>query len=153
MFRSIAPKAFSCALAALAAAPIPAHAATPTTSSAHGDILVQSTSSWNGKPYVAYPKAQPQLTVLKMTIPPHAALPWHTHPFPNAGYVASGQLTIQDKASGKSHTFHTGEAFTESVNDVHRGLSGDRPTVLIITYSGVKGVPTFKAEPGQKPEY
>lgn len=130
-----------------------AHAADATTSSAHGEILVQSTASWNGKAYTAYPKAQPQLTVLRMTIPAHTALPWHTHPFPNAGYVASGQLTIEDKASGKRHTFHTGEAFTESVDDVHRGVSGDTPTVLIITYSGVKGVPTFKAQRGEKPEY
>lgn len=121
--------------------------------SAHGDILVQDTKSWNGKSYEAYPGGTPQLTVLKMTIPAHTALPWHTHPFPNAGYVLSGQLTIQDRASGKEQTFKTGQAFTESVNDVHRGVSGDTPTVLIITYSGSPGVATFKAEPGQAPEY
>jgi quercetin dioxygenase-like cupin family protein len=124
-----------------------------TTASAHGDILVQKDSSWNGKKYEAYPKGTPELTVLKLSIPAHTALPWHIHPFPNAGYVLSGQLTIEDQASGKKQTFKTGQAFTESVNDVHRGISGDVPTVLIITYSGSPGVATFKQVGGGKPEY
>lgn len=55
--------------------------------------------------------------------------------------------------SGQKHAFHTGEAFTETLNDVRHGVSGDKPAVLIITRSGVKDIPTFKAEPGQKPEY
>ncbi|WP_260928330.1 cupin domain-containing protein [Novosphingobium sp. 9] len=124
-----------------------------SVSSAHVDVLAKSTKSWNGKRYTAYPKGQPELTMLKMTIPANTALPWHKHPYPNAGYVLQGQLTIEDRASGKKETFHTGQAFTESVDDVHRGVSGPTPTILIITYSGTPGVPTFKAEPGQKPEY
>jgi quercetin dioxygenase-like cupin family protein len=140
-------------LAGFVILPGAAPCAAPAVGSAHADILAKSTASWNGKPYTAYPAGQPQLTVLKMTIPPHTALPWHTHPFPNAGYVLSGQLTIEDKASGKIQTFHAGEAFTESVDDVHRGVSGDAQTVLVITYAGVPGVATFKAEAGQKPEY
>lgn len=79
---------------------------------------------------------------------PHTALPWHTHPYPNAGDVLSGELTIEENASGVKHTFRTGEEFTESVNDVHRGISGDQSTVLVITYSGVHGVPTFVAADG-----
>lgn len=133
--------------------PLSSPAQTPSTASAKVDVLVKSTSSWNGKRYTGYPKGQPELTTLKMTIPANTALPWHTHPFPNAGYVLQGQLTIEDKASGEKHTYQTGEAFAESVNDVHRGVSGPTPTVLIITYSGTPGVSTFKAEPGQKPEY
>lgn len=121
--------------------------------SAHVDVLAKSTRSWNGKAYTHYPKGQPELTVLKMTIPANTALPWHLHPFPNAGYVLQGQLTIEDKASGARHTFHPGEVFTESVDDVHRGVSGPTQTVLIISYAGTPGVPTFKAQPGQKPEY
>lgn len=124
-----------------------------SVSSANVDVLAKSDSSWNGVKYQSYPKGQPQLTVLKMTIPAHTALPWHTHPVPNAGYVLSGQLTIEDRASGKKQTFQAGQAFTESVNKVHRGVSGDQPTVLIITYSGTPGVPTFVPVKGEKPEY
>jgi hypothetical protein len=67
--------------------------------------------------------------MIKLTIAAHTALPWHTHPFPNAGYVLSGELTLQDRESGKSETFHAGQAFAESVDDVHRGVSGDTATV------------------------
>ncbi|MHC1481105.1 cupin domain-containing protein [Frateuria aurantia] len=121
--------------------------------SAHVEVLARSTTSWNGKPYAAFPSGQPQLTVLKFRIPAHTALPWHTHPYPNAGYVISGQLTIEDKATGKKQTFTAGQAFTESVNDAHRGVSGNVPTVMVIVYSGTPGVPTFTPLPGQKPEW
>ncbi len=121
--------------------------------SAHANVLAKSDSSWNGKRYTSYPTGAPQLTVLKLTIPANTALPWHIHPMPNAGYVLAGQLTIEDRASGKKQTFKAGEAFTESVDDVHRGISGKEPTVLVITYSGTVGTPTFKQVDGGKPEY
>lgn len=120
---------------------------------AHRDVLLQADGSWNGKAYTHYPTGQPQLTMLKVTIPAHTALPWHTHPFPNAVYVLSGTLTLQDRDSGKSKVFHQGDAFAESVDDVHRGVAGDEPTVLLITYSGTPGVPTSIPVKGQKPEY
>jgi quercetin dioxygenase-like cupin family protein len=128
-------------------------ASAQTTATAHKDVLLQADHAWNGMAYSRYPAGRPQLTTLKLTIPPHTALPWHHHPVPNAGYVVSGQLTIQDKQSGKSHVYHAGEAFAETVNDVHRGVSGDTPTVLIITYAGTPGVPTSVPEKGQKDEY
>lgn len=131
----------------------PAGALAEKVSSAHVDVLAKSTTSWNGNRYRSYPKGQPQLIVLRMTVPANTALPWHTHPYPNAGYVLSGQLTIIDKASGAKHTFRTGEAFTESVDDVHRGMAGPTGAVVVITYSGTPGVATFTALPGQKPEY
>ncbi|WP_029684460.1 cupin domain-containing protein [Tatumella saanichensis] len=128
-------------------------AADPPTVSGKADILVQSQSSWNNKPYVHYPTQRPELTVIRMTIPANSALPWHQHNFPNAGYVLKGQLTLQDRASGKSETFKQGQAFAESVGDIHRGVSGPEETVLLLTYSGVKGEPTFVPAPGEKAEY
>jgi quercetin dioxygenase-like cupin family protein len=121
--------------------------------SGHREILLQTTQSWNGKPYTHYPTGQPQLTTIKLTIEPHTALPWHTHPFPNVVYVLSGSLTLHDKASGKTQVVHQGEAVGESVDDVHRGESGDVPTVLLITYVGTPGVPTSVPAKGEKAEY
>ena len=100
--------------------------------SGHRDILLQTTQSWNGKRYTHYPTGQPQLTTIKLTIEPHTALPWHTHPFPNVVYVLSGTLTLRDRASGKTKVVHQGEAVGESVDDIHRGETGDEPTVLLI---------------------
>jgi quercetin dioxygenase-like cupin family protein len=117
------------------------------------EILLQTTQSWNAKPYTHYPKGQPQLTTLKVTIAPHTALPWHTHPFPNSVYVLSGTLTLRDRDSGKTLVVHQGQAVGESVDDVHRGESGDEPTVLLITYAGTPGVPTSIPAKGEKAEY
>jgi quercetin dioxygenase-like cupin family protein len=117
------------------------------------ELLLQTTQSWNGKPYTHYPTGQPQLTTIKLTIAPHTALPWHTHPFPNVVYVLSGTLTLHDKASGKTQVVHQGEAVGESVDDIHRGESGDEPTILLITYVGTPGAPTSIPAKGEKAEY
>jgi len=117
------------------------------------EILLQTTQSWNGKPYTHYPTGQPQLTTIKLTVAPHTALPWHTHPFPNVVYVLSGSLTLHDQASGQTHVVHQGEAVGESVDDTHRGETGDQPAVLLITYTGTPGVPTSVPAKGEQPEY
>ena len=116
-------------------------------------VLLQADHAWNGTPYTQYPKGRPQLTMLKLTIAPHTVLPWHTHPFPNAAYVLSGTLTIHDKQSGKTKVVHQGEAFAETVADVHRGETGDEPVVLLVTYAGTPGVPTSIPAKGQQAEY
>ncbi len=121
--------------------------------SGHRDILLETTQSWNGNPYTHYPTGQPQLTMIKLTIAPHTALPWHTHPFPNAVYVLSGTLTLHDRDSGKTLVIHQGQAVGESVDDVHHGESGDEPAVLLITYAGTPGVPTSIPAKGEKAEY
>jgi quercetin dioxygenase-like cupin family protein len=116
-------------------------------------ILLQTSQSWNGKTYTRYPTGQPLLTTITLTLAPHTALPWHTHPFPNVVYVLSGALTLRDRASGKTLVVHQGQAVGESVDDVHRGETGDEPTVLLITYAGTPGVPTSVPTKGEKAEY
>ena len=130
-----------------------AQSAPMKVASGHREILLETTQSWNGKPYTHYPTGKPQLNTIKLTIDPHTALPWHTHPYPNVVYVLSGSLTLHDQASGKTHVVHQGEAVGESVDDVHRGESGDQPTVLLITYAGTPGVPTSIPAKGEKAEY
>ncbi|WP_308721399.1 cupin domain-containing protein [Komagataeibacter xylinus] len=134
-----------------AALPLVAH--TQSVASGHRDILLQADHSWNGVAYEPYPATRPELTMIRLTIPAHTALPWHTHPMPNAGYVLEGQLTIHDRDSGRTETFHQGEAFAESVNDTHRGETGDTRTVVLLTYAGTPGTPTSVPAKGEKPEY
>ena len=136
-----------------AVAVILAQDAATRVASGKREILLQTTQSWNGKPYTHYPTGQPQLTTIRLTIAPHTALPWHTHPFPNVVYVLSGTLTLHDRASGKTLVVHQGQAVGESVDDVHRGETGDEPTVLLITYAGTPGVPTSIPAKGEKAEY
>jgi quercetin dioxygenase-like cupin family protein len=141
------------ALAAASLTAVVAQTRANSVASGHREILLQTTQSWNGKPYTHYPAGQPQLTTIRLTIAPHTALPWHTHPFPNVVYVLSGTLTLHDKASGKTQVVRQGQAVGESVDDVHRGESGDEPTVLLITYAGTPGVPTSVPAAGEKSEY
>lgn len=103
--------------------------------------LLSTGSSWDGAPYTAYPSGQPQLSVLKITIPPHTSLKWHTHPMPNAAYIVSGEITVEEKDGGKKRHFTAGQVVPETVNTIHRGVSGDKPVVLIVFYAGTKGMP------------
>jgi quercetin dioxygenase-like cupin family protein len=130
-----------------------AQTAADKVASAQREVLLQADHSWNGVPYSQYPKGRPELTMLKLTIAPHTKLPWHTHPFPNAAYVLSGTLTVRDKVSGKTRVVHQGEAFAETVDDVHRGETGDEPVVLLVTYAGTPGVPTSIPVKGEQAEY
>jgi quercetin dioxygenase-like cupin family protein len=71
------------------------------------ETLVQSTSSWDDTAHKAYPAGQPQITVLKITVPPHTTMNWHSHPMPNAGYILSGEFTLE-KMDGKKKHFVAG---------------------------------------------
>lgn len=140
-------------LAGASFAAVVAQDAALRVASGQREMLLETTQSWNGKPYTHYPTGQPQLTTIRLTIAPHTALPWHTHPFPNVVYVLSGTLTLHDRAGGKTLVVHQGQAVGESVDDVHRGETADQPTVLLITYAGTPGVPTSIPAKGEQAEY
>lgn len=107
----------------------------------HSETLLQASQSWDGQGYQSYPAGQPELSVLKITIPPNTALAWHRHPVPNAAYVVSGTLTVEKQQSGERRVLQPGQVLPEMVESVHRGFSGDQEVVLIVFYAGAKGVP------------
>jgi quercetin dioxygenase-like cupin family protein len=45
--------------------------------------LAKSDRSWDGSTMPSYPKETPEISVLKITIPPHTELPLHKHPIIN----------------------------------------------------------------------
>jgi quercetin dioxygenase-like cupin family protein len=141
------------ALAGISFIPALAQNQSNHSESGHREIVLATTKSWNGTAYTHYPNGQPELTTIKLTLAPHTALPWHTHPFPNSVYVLSGTLTLRDRDDGKTLVVHQGQAVGESVDVVHRGESGDEPTVLLITYAGTPGVPTSIPAKGEQAEY
>jgi quercetin dioxygenase-like cupin family protein len=117
------------------------------------ETVLQSDAAWNGKPYAEYPTGRAQLTVLRITIPPHSTLPWHSHVVPNAAYVVKGQMTLEDKETGEKHTIKAGEACCESTGVVHRGLTGDEAVEVIVTYAGTKATPLSVPEDPNAPEF
>lgn len=118
----------------------------------HQQVL-QSGSAWNGQPYQAYPVGKPQISVMRMSLPAHSELPWHTHPVPNTAFILSGRLTIEDKESGERFHAGAGEALNETLNRAHRGYTTDQPTELVIFYAGVEGEELSLPLPGEEAEY
>lgn len=110
------------------------------------EILMQTSRSWDGQEYKTYPSGTPELSILKITIPPHTQLAWHTHPMPNAGYVLSGELIAEKKATGEKQLKVAGDVLPEMVDELHRGYTQDKPVVLIVFYAGTKGMPFSKPE-------
>jgi quercetin dioxygenase-like cupin family protein len=105
-------------------------------------VLLKTDHAWDGVIYDSYPAGQPELTVLRVVIPPHTTLPWHIHPMPNAAYVISGALSVESRDGRYHTTLHAGDVLPEMVGTVHRGQAGDAPVELIIFYAGAKGMPT-----------
>lgn len=128
-------------LAALAALTLPGCTTTSPSTDIKREILLQSSKSWDDTPYIRYPDAAPELTVLRLLIPANTQLPWHSHPIPNAGYILSGELTIEDRNSGQTRRIKQGEALAEMVNITHRGVTGDEPVELVVFYAGSEGIP------------
>jgi quercetin dioxygenase-like cupin family protein len=105
------------------------------------ETLLQTSSSWDGEPYKSYSAGKPELTILKIIIAPHTKLEWHSHPIPNAAYILSGELTLKRKRDGKKQHFVAGQAVSETVDTLHRGITGNDPVVLIVFYAGISGTP------------
>nr|BAR45489.1 putative lipoprotein [uncultured bacterium] len=105
------------------------------------ETLLQSDTSWDGVFYQGYLEGRPELTVVKLTVPPHTALPWHNHPMPNAAYVVSGQIQVQRQVDGLTLNMGAGQVLAEMVDTPHRGVTGDEPAVLIVFYAGSPGLP------------
>lgn len=105
------------------------------------EILLERSESWDGTPYKAYPLGPPQLTLIRLKIPAHTQLPWHTHPMPNAAYIVSGELTVEARSSGATRTLRQGQTLAEMVGTEHRGVTGDTPVELLVFYAGTPGMP------------
>jgi len=103
--------------------------------------LVKSTQSWDGSQLPAYPSGQPEIRILKITIPAGVTLPLHQHPYINAGVLIKGELTVISKA-GKELHMSAGDPIVELVNSWHLGKnSGSVPAEIIVFYAGIKGQP------------
>jgi quercetin dioxygenase-like cupin family protein len=110
------------------------------------DVLAKTTTSWNGATLPSYPTGQPEVTILKISIPPHFQLPLHQHPVINAGVLLHGELTVVTKG-GKTLHLKAGEPIVEVVNTWHYGINGgDEPAEIIVFYAGIQGEPVTTKE-------
>ena len=105
------------------------------------ETLLKSSKQRNGKLLPKYPTSKPEITVLKITIPPNTVLPPHTHPVINSGVILEGILELTDK-DGTKQIFKKDDAFNEVVNIIHTGkVIGESPVVVVVFYAGTKKLP------------
>ncbi|MFA6437963.1 MAG: cupin domain-containing protein [Bacteriovoracaceae bacterium] len=113
----------------------------------HTEILSKATVSWDGKNLPYYKSGTPEITILKITIPPGEQLPIHKHPVINAGVLLNGELTV---ITEKKDTLHlkAGVGLIEVVDTWHYGKNeGNTTAEILVFYAGIQGEPiTIKKE-------
>ena len=101
--------------------------------------LVRTSKSWDGKSLVPYPQGQPEITILRISIPAGARLETHSHPVINAGVLVNGQLTVKT-TDGKVLRLKAGDPIVEVVNTLHYGINeGTVPAEIVVFYAGIVG--------------
>jgi quercetin dioxygenase-like cupin family protein len=104
------------------------------------EVVSRSTSSWDGKVLPDYPKSPPEITILRITIPPGTRLPIHKHNVINAGVLVAGELTVVTE-KGQTLRLKAGDGIVEVVNTWHYGMNeGDKPAIIVVFYAGTQGV-------------
>ncbi|MBZ0092344.1 MAG: cupin domain-containing protein [Sulfuricellaceae bacterium] len=107
----------------------------------HVDVVAKTSSSWDGSTLPGYPKGTPEITILKITVPPGVQLPMHEHPVINAGVLLSGELTVVTEDNKTLH-LKAGEPIVEVVNKWHYGKNeGKTAAEILVFYAGVQGTP------------
>lgn len=107
--------------------------------------LIKDTKSWNGAQLPKYLDGNPEVTVLKIVIPPKTKLKLHKHPVINAGVLLKGKLRVvshKDTLNLKS-----GDPILELVNTWHYGENlENEPAEIIVFYAGIEGKPVTVLE-------
>lgn len=102
------------------------------------DTLLRNTKTWDGTDLPPYPSGKSEVTLLKVTVPPHTRLNWHSHPVINAGYMLKGSLTVTSE-NGDILELKEGDSIVELVNTSHYGENKtDKPAEIIVFYVGVQ---------------
>jgi len=105
------------------------------------DVLIKSSASWNGSALPGYGAGTPEITILKVIIPPGMAVATHKHPMINAAVLLSGELTVTSK-KGAQIKLTAGDPLIELVDQWHSGLNtGHEPVEILVFYAGIKGQP------------
>lgn len=114
------------------------------------DVLTETSSSWDGRVLPDYEKGKPEVTILRITIPPGVKLPLHKHSVINAGVLLKGELTVvtEDK---ETLYLKAGDSIVEVVDKWHYGKNdGKEPAEIIVFYAGIRGMPITIKKPINK---
>lgn len=141
----ITRRLFSCIFPlALLCAPLSAF---EENSASGNQVLLRTDASWNGAPNSPQSIAHPEVTLVRIKIPPKKSLPTHRHGMINVAYVVAGTLRVKTE-SGKTIVLKKGDAINEVVGTWHYGENiGDDEVELLVFYVGEKGTPLSEKKP------
>ena len=101
--------------------------------------LADTSESWDGAQFPAYPAGTPRVTVLRGVIPPGAAM--HRRAVLNAGVMLRGEPTVISE-TGAERTFWAGEELVELVGIPHCGENrGFGAAEVVMFYAGAGNLP------------
>ena len=96
---------------------------------------------------VEYPAGQPEMRIVRVTLPVGAKIPLHTHPSPVIVYVQEGTLTNVRIVDGVEviDVIPAGGGFLEgSPDEPHYVVNkGPVPAVSLVTFASVVGMPNL----------
>ena len=105
------------------------------------EVLLKTSASWDGRDLPNYATGKPEITILRIKIPPKVQLPLHEHPIINAGVLLKGELTVVTKENETLH-LKAGDSIVEVVGKWHYGKNeGNQPAEIIVFYAGVQNTP------------
>ncbi|WP_103224363.1 cupin domain-containing protein [Roseibium marinum] len=99
---------------------------------------------------VAFPKDNPSVKALVVTMEPGEVTEWHQHHAPLFAYILEGEITVTYEEIGKK-VYREGDGLLEAMDVTHRGENtGDGPArILTVFLLGDGGKPTvMEAAPG-----
>jgi quercetin dioxygenase-like cupin family protein len=108
-------------------------------SSAHAQIILESSTTWEGGAIV-YPRGKPKITSVILKVREGEVTDFHCHPVPTLGYILQGSLEVETK-TGKKATFNEGDAVVEVLGTVHRATAIGGPAEAVVFYVGENSIP------------
>jgi quercetin dioxygenase-like cupin family protein len=100
--------------------------------------VIQTETHWNHQPIKPIHIDNPQVTILRITIPSGEKLAMHNHPILNVGYLTKGELTVHSEA-GDVLVLKPGDPIVELVDEWHYGENtGSEDAEIVVVYVGNK---------------
>lgn len=87
------------------------------------------------------------VATVRVDVPDHGQMGWHTHPGPVIVTVASGELTYVSANDCEHRVYEAGETFVDpGQGNVHMAWASNGPTVLYATFFDAQGPLTVPAD-------
>ncbi|HEY9667557.1 MAG TPA: cupin domain-containing protein [Coleofasciculaceae cyanobacterium] len=103
--------------------------------------LLKSMTTTIGQPIEFSKIKKPEVTAVKVEIPPGKETGWHKHPYPVYAYVLRGTLTLEIEGN-KQLKFEPGSALFEVINTLHNGKNlGKEPVTILVFFTAEAGQP------------